>query len=221
MVPVNVVVAIKNDLLRYGVERMLQGLDVVAELRVRDGLTSAIDAAVDPRTDLLVVPLTEIAESDVPVLRDAEERGIRILMLLDDTELGRLGQLSGIRGSGFLTTGELSGDVLSDTLTRMSGGEVPLPSGLARNLLAMAGEVVDPVSVTPRMTPREQQVLVLLVEGLSNKQIARQLGISEHVAKRLVSNILAKMNCSNRTLAAARAIRDGLYELYAGRAEPS
>ena len=65
-------------------------------------------------------------------------------------------------------------------------------------------------------TPREQQTLALLVEGLPNKQIARRLGISEHGAKRNVANILAKLNVPNRTLAAAKAVRDGLVPLCGG-----
>lgn len=49
-----------------------------------------------------------------------------------------------------------------------------------------------------------------MAEGLSNKQAARRLQISEHGVKRLVGNVLAKLNCPNRTLAVVRAIEDGL-----------
>ncbi|MGI5287809.1 response regulator transcription factor [Nonomuraea polychroma] len=58
------------------------------------------------------------------------------------------------------------------------------------------------------LTPRERQVLELLVEGMSNKQIA--LRISQHGVKRLVSNVLAKLNCPNRTMAVRTAITDGI-----------
>jgi DNA-binding NarL/FixJ family response regulator len=62
------------------------------------------------------------------------------------------------------------------------------------------------------LTPREQAALALLVQGLSNKQIARRLTISEHGAKRHVANLLAKLNCPNRTMAAVVAVREGLLE---------
>ena len=55
-----------------------------------------------------------------------------------------------------------------------------------------------------------RQALVLLAKGMSNKQIARRLNISEHGAKRHVANVLAKLNCPNRTLAVALALRHGL-----------
>src|SRR5437868_6258491 len=57
-----------------------------------------------------------------------------------------------------------------------------------------------------RLTPREHEVLSLLTEGLGNKQIARAIGISEHGVKRHVTNLLAKLNCPNHTLAVARAL---------------
>ncbi|MCI4066752.1 LuxR C-terminal-related transcriptional regulator [Micromonospora sp. R77] len=60
------------------------------------------------------------------------------------------------------------------------------------------------------LTPRERQALKLLAEGLSNKQIARRLGISEHGAKRHVGNVLAKLNCPNRTVAVTVALNHGL-----------
>jgi len=57
------------------------------------------------------------------------------------------------------------------------------------------------------LTQREIDVLGLLSQGLSNKQIAPRIGISEHGVKRHISNILAKLNCSNRTEAVSYALQ--------------
>jgi DNA-binding NarL/FixJ family response regulator len=56
-----------------------------------------------------------------------------------------------------------------------------------------------------RLTPRETEVLYLLVEGASNRAIADRLVISERTVKSHVSKILAKLNASSRTEAAAKA----------------
>lgn len=60
------------------------------------------------------------------------------------------------------------------------------------------------------LTPREREALQLLAEGLSNKEIARRLGTSEHTAKFHVNAILGKLNAHSRTEAVTRAARLGL-----------
>ncbi len=60
------------------------------------------------------------------------------------------------------------------------------------------------------LTPREREVMQLLAQGLSNKEIARQLGISEHTVKFHVNSILGKLNVQSRTEAVVRATRLGL-----------
>jgi DNA-binding NarL/FixJ family response regulator len=63
------------------------------------------------------------------------------------------------------------------------------------------------------LTERETEVLRLVARGLANKAIARELGVSEKTVKTHVSNILAKLNLSDRTQAALYAVREGLAEL--------
>ena len=64
-----------------------------------------------------------------------------------------------------------------------------------------------------RLTAREQEVIGLLAAGLSNKDIARQLGISEHTAKFHVNSILQKFGAQKRVEAVVRAARLGLIQL--------
>ncbi len=87
----------------------------------------------------------------------------------------------------------------------------------AAGLVAVAAE--DRAAVLPQapaehttetLTPRETEVLEMLAEGLSNKEIAYRLGISEHTAKFHVNSILTKLNAGTRTEAVMRGIRLGL-----------
>jgi DNA-binding NarL/FixJ family response regulator len=64
----------------------------------------------------------------------------------------------------------------------------------------------------PGVTRREREVLGLLVEGLTNRQIAEQLVVSEHTVHRHVTNILRKLDLPSRTAAAAYAVRSGLLD---------
>ena len=63
-----------------------------------------------------------------------------------------------------------------------------------------------------RLTARELLVLRLVADGLRNKEIAEELGISVQTAHKHVSNILLKMHAKSRTAAAVRAVRGGLLE---------
>jgi len=63
------------------------------------------------------------------------------------------------------------------------------------------------------LTPRENEVLHLLADGLGNKEIASQLHLSEHTIKFHIGSILSKLGASSRTEAVSRGLRSGLIEL--------
>jgi NarL family two-component system response regulator LiaR len=64
-----------------------------------------------------------------------------------------------------------------------------------------------------RLTPREREVLMLIVKGYSNQEMACELMISEKTVKTHVSNILSKLHLADRTQAAVYALREGLVKL--------
>jgi DNA-binding NarL/FixJ family response regulator len=86
-------------------------------------------------------------------------------------------------------------------------GEVHLDSEIARRLTQ--GLRFGPAG-PGLLTPRERQILALLGEGRSNREIADTLVISERTARTHVSNVLSKLNLTSRTQAALTAIREGL-----------
>ena len=87
----------------------------------------------------------------------------------------------------------------------------------AAALLMAAGYVVLPPppehAVRPRLSAREQQVAALLLDGSSNKLIARALDISVHTAKFHVTAVLDKVGARNRADAVAIILREGLIAL--------
>ena len=76
---------------------------------------------------------------------------------------------------------------------------------MAQHLLGAGGPLED-------LTGREREVLRLLAEGLTNRQIAARLVVSEHTVHRHVSNILRKLGLPSRAAAAALAAQAGLLE---------
>lgn len=67
--------------------------------------------------------------------------------------------------------------------------------------------------MSSRVTPRELEILLLIRDGLSNKQIALRLGISERTVKNHVMMILLKLDAANRTEAVVKALRADLIDL--------
>lgn len=104
----------------------------------------------------------------------------------------------------------LTKDVLHDELLRairaVYAGENYLPSGVKATLEAE--------KLHFELSARELEVLKLIVQGLSNKQIAWKLKIAEDTAKNHVKNIFKKLDADDRTLAATRAIQRGIVHLY-------
>jgi DNA-binding NarL/FixJ family response regulator len=86
-------------------------------------------------------------------------------------------------------------------------GEVHLDSEVARRLTQ---DLRTGPTGPALLTPRERQILALLGEGRSNREIANVLVISERTARTHVSSVLSKLNLSSRTQAALMAIREGL-----------
>jgi DNA-binding NarL/FixJ family response regulator len=74
------------------------------------------------------------------------------------------------------------------------------------------GRARDELILEP-LTPREEEVLDLLAEGLSNKEIASRLHLTEGTVKNYVSAIIAKLQANDRTHAVVTAIRRGLVDL--------
>ncbi len=108
-------------------------------------------------------------------------------------------------------------DDIVTAIKAVTNGLAVLPGDLCLTLLSKAslvGELLDDNDVDrARLTARELEVLAAMADGVSNKAIARRLGISFHTAKFHVAAILAKLNADSRTEAVAKAAQLGLVML--------
>jgi LuxR family transcriptional regulator, maltose regulon positive regulatory protein len=102
---------------------------------------------------------------------------------------------------------EVAESEATGALDRLIALGAELDAGRARRILASAAGV--PLG---ELTPREREVLQLLADGLTNRQIAERLVVSEHTVHRHVTNLLRKLDLPSRTAAAAHAVRSGLVD---------
>jgi NarL family two-component system response regulator LiaR len=108
--------------------------------------------------------------------------------------------------SGYLLK-DVNPEKLAQAIRDAHRGRPTIASAAAR-VLAQAAR--QPVPVGADLTPRERQVLALLAEGRTNKQIAETLTVSSGTVRLHVSNILSKLGASNRTEAARLALQHNL-----------
>jgi len=106
---------------------------------------------------------------------------------------------------------DVSGPALLAALRAVMEGLVAIDPAFAPAIAP--GRSEDPDISVEELTPREQQVLQWLAGGLSNRQIASQLGISEHTVKFHVGAIFSKLGAHGRTEAVTKAARLGLIVL--------
>lgn len=106
--------------------------------------------------------------------------------------------------SGFLLKGSLRNDLIA-AIRSVHGGRNWIPA-------AVANEIRRHVDAD-RLTNRELEVLKKIAEGLSNKRVAAELGLSEETVKSYVKNLIAKLQASDRTHAVTIALRRGYLDL--------
>jgi DNA-binding NarL/FixJ family response regulator len=211
--PIGVLVVGDDPLARSGLAALLAGepgLVVVGQAAPAE-LASGADDLGSPRVALWDLGLSPHAALDS--LPAAAESGPPVLALVADEDLAAEAHAAGARGLLFRDVGP---GRLAAALRAVAEGLAVLDIALADLLLPPADDGEDPAEPAPGgeptepLTPREVEVLQLLSQGLSNKQIAARLGVSEHTAKFHVAAILGKLGAEGRTDAVVRAARAGL-----------
>jgi RNA polymerase sigma factor (sigma-70 family) len=157
--------------------------------------------AVQRRVD--TTPFAACADRAEGVLAAARGDHDRARTLLEDA-------VDGFDGSGAPFEAAQTRLELAATLTALGRPEAAArETALARaSLEALRTAAQDGFA---GLTPREREVLGLLAEGLTNRQIAERLVLSEHTVHRHVANLLRKLGLPSRTAAAAHAVRSGLH----------
>jgi two-component system, NarL family, response regulator LiaR len=211
--PIRILIADDHAIVRKGLRALLsteQGIEVVGE--AQNG-REAIDLAGELTPDVILMDLMmpEVDGLQATEAITSQRPTTRILVLTsfagDDKifpaiRAGALGYL--LKDSG--------PDELVDAIRQVYQGESALHPSVARKLLRemAGGNRQDPVDA---LTEREVEILQRVAQGLSNRQIADLLTISEATVRTHVSNILAKLHLDSRTQAALYALRAGIASL--------
>ncbi|MFG3050947.1 response regulator transcription factor [Kitasatospora sp. NPDC048239] len=204
-------VVAESELHRHGIAGMLGGLPLVAEASTRPPERIGAPAELWSADVVALVCVDEVAPWTRSVLAAPRGDG-RLLVLLDAAAARSPHIWDTARVDGFLPLEQVTTPLLEDSLRRLVLRRAPAPAQGRPGPRVPYQRGSLPGVAGGALTERERQTLGLLVEGLSNKEIATRLGISVHGAKRHVTMVLAKLNCPNRTLAVAIALRYGIVD---------
>lgn len=190
-------------------------LEQVPEFEVVGEAESGRDAlaqveALRPDVVLLDCQLPDRDGPSVVAALPPGETPVRVLALSAFSDAAYVRSMLSAGATGYLLKSEAV-DTIIAAVRATAGGQPYFSASIAAQLASMARNEPDEQS-PPRPTPREQEVLQLLAEGLTNAQIARRLRIAERTVRFHVENLFTRLDVNSRTEAVVKAIRCGWIE---------
>jgi DNA-binding NarL/FixJ family response regulator len=203
---IRVAIADDHRVVRVGLEQLLATFDDVDVVGSATGGEDAVALVARERPDVLLLDLSMPDLDGVEVTRRlaADGSSTRVVIFTSFSERDRIVQALDAGAIGYLLK-DAEPDELRAAIRAAARGEAPLAPKAAAALLADRSSRKDAID----LSPRERDVLALIVDGLANKQIARRLGISEKTVKGHVTNLFQRIGVADRTQAALWAERTG------------
>ena len=208
--PIKVLLADDHTMFRQGLKEMLstdEGIEVVGEAENGE---EALELAGEMLPDVLILDV------DMPVMgaREVLERlvGISpmprvvIATMYDDPRLVR--ELLGLGASAYLVKSASLEELLAAVHAAAEGPEEPQDENV---ILVLPRETLEKVEsgTDEKLSPRELEILLLIARGMSNRQIAQVLTLSEATVKRHLANLYPKMGVNSRGEATRKALLEG------------
>jgi two-component system NarL family response regulator len=201
-----------HALFRRGLEMVLgneEDLELVGE--ASDG-QEAVEKAQDLMPDVVLMDVRMPRRSGIEATAH-----VKILMLTISDDEADLYDAIKAGASGYLLK-EIPIEEVADAIRSVWAGQSRISPSMASKLLtefAAMSKATDerPQMPSPRLTDREMEVLKLVAQGLNNRDIAKQLFISENTVKNHIRNILEKLHLHSRMEAVVYAVREKMIEI--------
>jgi len=205
------VLADDHEVTRTGFVALLAGhpqFEVVGQ--ARDG-QEAVALCERLLPDIVILDIRMPLLNGLGAARRLQQRlpGLKVVIFTMDDSPDHLEAAMNAGAVGYLLKDASRSEVI-DALQRVAAGEEALNSAVSARLLRRMTERSSSGAASEQLTPRERQVLGLVADGKSNRQIGEQLGITTGTAKAHVERVIGKLGAADRTQAAVRGIALGL-----------
>lgn len=207
---IRVLIADDHALVRRGLEQLVGSapdIDVVGT--VADG-AQAVEAVARLAPDVVLMDISMPVHDGIEATRQviAAHPNVRVVMLTSFADQRKVVDAIAAGASGYLLKDGDPDDVAA-AVRAAHAGDAPLDPKAARLLIDAQRQSTERSAAGPELSVREREVLMLVVEGLANKQIARRLGIAERTVKAHLTAVFQALGVADRTQAALWA-RDHL-----------
>ncbi|MER8038386.1 response regulator [Streptomyces hydrogenans] len=208
--PIRVLLVDDHQVVRRGLRTFLEVQDDIEVVGEAGDGAEGVARAEELRPDVVLMDIKMPGTDGIEALKRlrALANPAKVLIVTSFTEQRTVVPALRAGASGYVYK-DIDPDALAGAIRSVHAGHVLLQPEVAGALLAQD----DPQGGTGRgttLTEREREVLGLIADGRSNREIARALVLSEKTVKTHVSNILMKLDLADRTQAALWAVRHGL-----------
>ena len=212
-----ILVADDHDVIRQGVISLIKadlGWEVCAE--ARDG-RSAVDKAKELKPDIVIIdigmPLLNGLDATRQILKDNPRVRVLILTMADGDRVVRDAFEAGAQG--FVLKSDASRDLVA-AIHALGHGNAFFTGRVSKILLSGYLEHIQSTKneqTAPTLTPREREVIQLVAEGESSKQVAARLGISTKTVETHRNNVMQKLNLHSMVELVTFAVRNGIIQV--------
>jgi DNA-binding NarL/FixJ family response regulator len=199
---IKVLIVDDHEVVRVGLTTLLStAADVEVVGQAADGRQAISQAAVlRPDVVLMDLSMPELDGVAATEILSRDQPGVRTLVLTSFADHARVRAALAVGAKGYLLK-DCTPEELLSAIRSAAAGHNPLDPRVARALLPELGQA-GPVPESAGLSVREIEVLRLVSTGLANKQVARQLGMSERTVKVHLGNVFRRIGVGDRTSAA-------------------
>jgi DNA-binding NarL/FixJ family response regulator len=196
---IKVLVVDDHVIVRDGLAQVLASASDIELVGTASNGVEALVAVAEHMPDVVLMDLSMPEMDGVEATRHiaAEHAGVRVLVLTSFSDQSRIMDALSAGAEGYLLKHSEPREIVAAIRSVYEGGS-PLDPKAARVLLESRRTKQSDIA----LTDREQEVLLLVREGLANKQIARRLAISERTVKAHLTSVFQRLGVSDRTQAA-------------------
>lgn len=211
---IKVMIADDHELIREGLKQLLElegDIEIVSE--AANGV-ECLEKLKRVNPDVLLLDINMPKQNGIEVLQKIRDRNIKVkvLILTVHNEVEYLVKAVDIGVNGYLMKDSTSEELRKAIYSVMNNENYIQTSLIPLLNSRLVARDIDKEKIE-ELTKREMEVLIKIANGMSNKEIASTLSISERTVKNHISNIFKKIDVSDRTQAAVFAIRNNIIKL--------